>query len=150
MKCLKMNGIDENTMVVFSTDHGHFLGHHGLIAKGPFHFEDMIRTNKDGYFPYTPATTLLRGLRVSIDMLLKEGLDNVFALHHLMAEGVRRAVDAWGLRLCAVEPKWHSDTVSAVMVPSSMASNNRLPRASKSMSRGPAIIWRASMARSPA
>ncbi len=89
-----------------------------------FDFEDMIRANKDGYFPYTPATTLLRGLRVSVDMLLKEGLDNVFARHHRMAEGVRRAVDAWGLRLCAAEPKWHSDTVSAVMVPEGFNGND--------------------------
>ena len=89
-----------------------------------FDFEDMIRTNKDGYFPYTPATTLLRGLRVSLDMLLEEGLDNVFARHHRMAEGVRRAVDAWGLRLCAKEPKWHSDTVSAIMVPEGFNGND--------------------------
>ena len=89
-----------------------------------FAFEDMIRANKDGYFPYTPATTLLRGLRVSIDMLLSEGLDNVFNRHHRMAEGVRRAIDAWGLRLCAAEPKWHSDTVSAVMVPKGFNGND--------------------------
>ena len=52
----------------------------------------MIRANKDGYFPYTPATTLLRGLRASLDLLLEEGLDNVFARHHRLAEGVRQAV----------------------------------------------------------
>ena len=89
-----------------------------------FDFEDMIRTNKDGYFPYTPATTLLRGLRVSVDMLLEEGLENVFARHYRMAEGVRHAVDAWGLRLCATEPKWHSDTVSAIMVPEGFNGND--------------------------
>ena len=80
-------------------------------------FEDMIRTNKDGYFPYTPAMTLVRGLRESVDMLLEEGLENVFARHHRLAEGVRRAVAAWGLTLCAKEAKWHSDTVSAICVP---------------------------------
>jgi len=80
-------------------------------------FDDMIATNKDGFFPYTPATTLLRGLRASLDMLFEEGLDNVFARHHRLAEGVREAVKAWGMRLCAAEPKWHSDTVSAIMVP---------------------------------
>ncbi|MEM7171989.1 MAG: aminotransferase class V-fold PLP-dependent enzyme [Pseudomonadota bacterium] len=89
-----------------------------------FDFEDMIRTNKDGYFPYTPATTILRGLRASVDLLLEEGLDNVFARHHRIAEGVRRAVDAWGLNLCAAEPKWHSDTVSAVMVPEGFNGND--------------------------
>ena len=89
-----------------------------------FDFADMVRTNKDGYFPYTPATTLLRGLRASIDMLMAEGLDNVFARHHRLAEGVRRAVDAWGLTLCAREPKWYSDTVSAICVPDGFDGND--------------------------
>lgn len=96
-------------------------------AKSPrcfFSFEDMIRANKDGYFPYTPATTLLRGLRAAIDLLETEGLDNVFARHRRLAEGVRRAVDAWGLRLCAKEPKWYSDTVSAVCVPDGFDAND--------------------------
>jgi len=82
-----------------------------------FDFEDMIKTNKDGFFPYTPAMTLLRGLRQSVDLLLEEGLENVFARHHRLAEGVRRAVQGWELRLCAAEPKWYSDTVSAICVP---------------------------------
>ncbi len=77
-----------------------------------FSFEDMIKNNDLGYFPYTPATQLLRGLRASLDLLQAEGLDNVFARHHRLAEGVRKAVAAWGLKLCAKEPKWHSDTVS--------------------------------------
>ncbi len=83
----------------------------------------MIRTNKDGYFPYTPATTLLRGLRASIDMLLGEGLDNVFARHHRLAEGVRKAVAAWDLELCAEHPRWYSDTVSAIRVPNGFDAN---------------------------
>jgi alanine-glyoxylate transaminase/serine-glyoxylate transaminase/serine-pyruvate transaminase len=85
--------------------------------RGFFDFADMIRTNKDGYFPYTPATTLLRGLRASLDTLLAEGLDNVFARHHRLAAGVRLGVAAWGLELCAKAPKWHSDTVTAICVP---------------------------------
>lgn len=87
-----------------------------------FDFADMIRSNKDGYFPYTPATTLMRGLRASIDLLLEEGLDNVHARHFRLAEGVRRAVAAWGFRLCAKEPRWNSDTVSAIVVPPSLDS----------------------------
>lgn len=82
-----------------------------------FSFEDMIKNNDNGYFPYTPATQLLRGLRASLDLLLGEGLDNVFARHARIAEGVRRAVQAWGLRLCAHDPKWYSNTVSAICVP---------------------------------
>jgi alanine-glyoxylate transaminase/serine-glyoxylate transaminase/serine-pyruvate transaminase len=88
-----------------------------------FDFEDMIKTNKDGYFPYTPAMTLIRGLRASVDMLLEEGLENVFARHHRLAEGVRKAVAAWDLSLCATEPKWHSDTVSAICVPDGFDGN---------------------------
>ncbi|HEY7248117.1 MAG TPA: aminotransferase class V-fold PLP-dependent enzyme [Xanthobacteraceae bacterium] len=89
-----------------------------------FDFDDMIRANKGGYFPYTPAATLLRGLRASIDMLEAEGLDQVFARHHRLAAGVRKAVEAWGLRLCAKHPKWHSDTVSAVLVPEGCDAND--------------------------
>lgn len=82
-----------------------------------FSFEDMIRTNDTGYFPYTPPTQLLRGLRTSLNLIAEEGLDNVIARHHRLAEGVRAAVHAWGLKLCAREPKWHSDTVSAIVLP---------------------------------
>jgi alanine-glyoxylate transaminase / serine-glyoxylate transaminase / serine-pyruvate transaminase len=88
-----------------------------------FDFDDMMRANKDGYFPYTPATTLLRGLRASVDMLEAEGLDEVFARHHRLATGVRKAVEEWGLRLCAKHPKWHSDTVSAILVPDGFDAN---------------------------
>ena len=82
-----------------------------------FDFKDMIATNASGYFPYTPPMTLLRGLRASIDRMLNEGLENIFARHKFLAEGVRRAVAAWGLELCAKAPEWYSDTVTAVMVP---------------------------------
>ena len=82
-----------------------------------FDFADHIRTNPTGYFPYTPAVMLLHGLREALDILFEEGLDNVFARHRYLAEGARAAVKAWGLELCAKEPKWHSDTVSAIMVP---------------------------------
>lgn len=82
--------------------------------------QDHMNTNKDGYFPYTPSVPMLRGLRTSIDLLLEEGLENVFARHHRLAEGVRRAVNAWGLKTCAKSPKWYSDTVTAILVPPSV------------------------------
>lgn len=82
-----------------------------------FSFADMMNANATGYFPYTPSIPMLYGLRTAIDMLLEEGLENVFARHHRLASGVRAAVAAWGLKLCAKEPKWHSDTVSAILVP---------------------------------
>jgi alanine-glyoxylate transaminase/serine-glyoxylate transaminase/serine-pyruvate transaminase len=89
-----------------------------------FAFEDQLRFNEQGFFPYTPATTLLYGLRESVDMLLEEGLDNVFARHHRIAEGVRRAVHAWGLELCARRPELYSDTVSAILVPEQVDSTD--------------------------
>ncbi|ESZ07011.1 aminotransferase class V-fold PLP-dependent enzyme [Mesorhizobium sp. M1060] len=94
-----------------------------------FSFEDMIRANDAGYFPYTPATQLLRGLRASLDLIAEEGLENIFARHHRLAEGVRKAVDAWGLKLCAKAPKWHSDTVSAILVPDGVDSGDVVKRA---------------------
>ncbi len=94
-----------------------------------FDFKDMINANKDGYFPYTPPMTLVRGLRASVDRLLDEGLENVFARHHFLAEGVRQAVNAWGLNLCAKEPKWYSDTVSAICLPNGFDSGELLRHA---------------------
>jgi alanine-glyoxylate transaminase/serine-glyoxylate transaminase/serine-pyruvate transaminase len=82
-----------------------------------FDFGDMRKANVTGYFPYTPSVPMLYGLRESIAMLLEEGLENVFERHHRLAEGTRQAVKAWGLELCARAPQWHSDTVTAIMVP---------------------------------
>ncbi len=80
-------------------------------------FRDMREANAKGSYPYTPPISLLYGLRESLDMLLEEGLDNVFARHFRIAEGVRRAIDAWGLKLCARSSDLYSDTVSAIYVP---------------------------------
>ncbi|HSR71528.1 MAG TPA: aminotransferase class V-fold PLP-dependent enzyme, partial [Kiloniellales bacterium] len=83
-----------------------------------FDLADMISANKIGYFPYTPALPMLYGLREALNIIFEEGLEEIFARHHYLAEGVRAAVtEGWGLSLCAKAPKWYSDTVSAVMVP---------------------------------
>ena len=83
-----------------------------------FSYEDMAKAATSGYFPYTPSVPLLYGLREAIAMLTEEGLENVFARHHRLAEGVRAAVlKGWKLKLCARDPKAYSDTVSAVLVP---------------------------------
>ncbi|MCZ4351499.1 aminotransferase class V-fold PLP-dependent enzyme [Roseovarius aestuarii] len=83
-----------------------------------FSWEDMIKLNDTGYFPYTPATQLMRGLRVSLDMMLADGLEAIWARHAYHAEGVRRAVAAWdGCELVASGPEWVSDTVSAIYTP---------------------------------
>ena len=94
-----------------------------------FSFEDQIRANETGYFPYTPGVQLLRGLRAALDLIEEEGLGNIFERHNRLATGVRKAVDAWGLRVCAKEPKWHSDTVSAILVPEGIDSAEVVRRA---------------------
>ena len=82
-----------------------------------FDFRDMAGANAKGGFPYTPPLQIMYGLSESLKMLFEEGLDNVFARHFRVAEGIREAVRAWGLRLCAVSPEVYSDTVSAIYVP---------------------------------
>lgn len=82
-----------------------------------FDFADMRRSNADGYFPYTPSLPLLHGLRESLSMLFEEGLPEVFQRHARLAGGVRTAVAAWGLDICARTPRWYSNTVTAVVVP---------------------------------
>ncbi len=82
-----------------------------------FDFRDMDDALSTGGFPYTPPMQLLLGLRESLDMLFEEGLDNVYARHFRLAEGVRRAVAAWGLRMCAESPELYSDSVTAIYVP---------------------------------
>jgi alanine-glyoxylate transaminase / serine-glyoxylate transaminase / serine-pyruvate transaminase len=87
------------------------------LPKSFWSWEDMLTMNKIGFFPYTPATKMLQGLAVSIDMLHEEGLDNVFARHERLAEATRRAVRAWGLEIMCRDPKYYSPTITAVMLP---------------------------------
>jgi len=83
-----------------------------------FDYLDMVKSNAQGYTPYTPSIPMLYGLREAINMLLEEGLEHVFHRHAYLAGGVRAAVlEGWHLKLCAKEPKWYSNTVSAIMVP---------------------------------
>ena len=81
-----------------------------------FSLKDQAASNKDGYTPYTAVTPMLHGLRKAIDLLLEEGMENVYARHHRLGEGVRRAAAAWGLKICA-QPGFESDTVTAIVVP---------------------------------
>lgn len=89
-------------------------------AKLPRSFWDwrpMLKANETGYFPYTPATNLLYGLDAATDMLLEEGLENVFARHDRFAEATRRAVRHWGLEIQCEEPRHYSSALTAVRVP---------------------------------
>jgi alanine-glyoxylate transaminase / serine-glyoxylate transaminase / serine-pyruvate transaminase len=87
------------------------------LRRAYFEFKDMVAMNAGGYFPYTPPTQLLHGMRAALDRINAEGLDNVLARHARLATGVRRAVAAWGLDLVAQHPIQYSNTVSAIRVP---------------------------------
>lgn len=95
------------------------LGHidQARLPRTFFDFRDMLNSHAAGGYPYTPPVGLLNGLACSGRMLLDEGLETVFARHRHIANGVRAAVDAWGLSLCAREPASRSDTVTAIMAP---------------------------------
>ncbi|WP_171118062.1 L-aspartate--glyoxylate aminotransferase BhcA [Ruegeria sp. HKCCA5463] len=89
----------------------------GTLPRTFFDVHDMAKGYTNSAYPYTPAVGLMNGLNQACDMLLGEGLENVFARHHRIAEGVRAAVGAWGLDLCAADPSVYSDTVSAIRTP---------------------------------
>jgi len=104
-------------------------------AKAPrcyFDYADMVNANAQGYFPYTPSVPMMYGLKESLAMIAEEGLENIFARHTYLARGARAAIfEGWGLKLCATEPKWYSDTVSAIMVPEGINGAEVISRAYK-------------------
>jgi alanine-glyoxylate transaminase/serine-glyoxylate transaminase/serine-pyruvate transaminase len=89
------------------------------FAKSYWRWDEMLKTNEKGFFPYTPATNLLYGLREAIAMLNEEGLENVFARHDRHAEATRRAVNAWGLEVLCRNPEEYSSSLTAVLLPDS-------------------------------
>ena len=94
------------------------------LTKSYFDWGQMIENNKNGFYPYTPAVNLLYGLNESINMLLEEGLENVFARHARHAEATRIAVHAWGLEILAKNPVERSNSITAIMVPAGHDSDN--------------------------
>jgi alanine-glyoxylate transaminase/serine-glyoxylate transaminase/serine-pyruvate transaminase len=89
----------------------------GGMPRSYWDWDDMLKNNVNGFFPYTPATNLLYGLREALAMLREEGLQNVFARHARFAEATRRAVRAWGLEILCAEPAEYSNVLTAVMMP---------------------------------
>jgi alanine-glyoxylate transaminase/serine-glyoxylate transaminase/serine-pyruvate transaminase len=87
------------------------------LPKSYWDWESLIRDNEAGFFPYTPSTNLLYGLRESLQMLLEEGLDNVFARHACLAEATRLAVKGWELELLCLNPEEYSNSLTAVLMP---------------------------------
>ena len=80
-------------------------------------WDEIIEMNRTDYWPYTPSTNLLYGLSEALDMILEEGLDNVFARHQRLAEACRRAVKAWGLEIQCADPAVYSPVLTGVMMP---------------------------------
>jgi alanine-glyoxylate transaminase/serine-glyoxylate transaminase/serine-pyruvate transaminase len=103
--------------IVCLSDRAVAAAHEPGGMRGFFDLRPMLRANEEGYTPYTPALSLLFGLREALDIFAEEGLPNVFARHARLAAGVRAAVGASGLTLCAARPELYSNTVSAVVVP---------------------------------
>jgi alanine-glyoxylate transaminase / serine-glyoxylate transaminase / serine-pyruvate transaminase len=87
------------------------------FPKSYWGWQEIIGANQSGFWPYTPSTTMLYGLRESIAMLHEEGLPNVFARHARHGEATRRAVRSWNLELLAMDPREYSNSVTAVVVP---------------------------------
>jgi len=87
------------------------------LAKSYWDWEPMLKNNVNGFFPYTPATNLFYGLDEAINMLLEEGLENVFARHQRHAEATRLAVKAWGLEILCKNPDEYSNSLTAVLMP---------------------------------
>ncbi|WP_264212244.1 pyridoxal-phosphate-dependent aminotransferase family protein [Leisingera thetidis] len=89
----------------------------GAMRHAYWNWEEMLKANSTGFFPYTPATNLLYGLVAAVDRLHAEGLDNVFARHQRHAEATRRAVRAWGLEVLCRTPEHYSGALTAVRMP---------------------------------
>ena len=105
---LSFNAVSEKALVVSKT---------AKIPRSYWSWDEMIGPNKTGFFPYTPATNLLYGLREAVAMLEEEGLDNVFKRHDRHAEATRRAVQAWGLEILCKNETEHSSVLTAVLMP---------------------------------
>jgi alanine-glyoxylate transaminase/serine-glyoxylate transaminase/serine-pyruvate transaminase len=105
---LGLNAVSEKALVASKS---------ARLARSYWDWEAMIKDNKAGFFPYTPATNLLYGLREALHMLFEEGLENAFARHDRHAEATRRAVQAWGLDVVCLNPAEYSSSLTAVMMP---------------------------------
>ena len=94
------------------------------LTKSYFDWGQMLENNKNGFYPYTPAVNLLYALNEAVDMLLEEGLENVFKRHKRHADATRIAVETWGLEILAKNPIERSDSITAIMVPDGHDSDN--------------------------
>jgi alanine-glyoxylate transaminase/serine-glyoxylate transaminase/serine-pyruvate transaminase len=105
---LGFNAISDKALAVAKTN---------KLPRSFWDWEEMLKPNANGFFPYTPATNLLYGLREAIAMLLEEGLDEVFARHQRLAAATRAAVNHWGLEVLCQDPRDYSPVLTAVLMP---------------------------------
>ncbi|MBN9451253.1 MAG: aminotransferase class V-fold PLP-dependent enzyme [Bosea sp.] len=107
---LGFNAISEKALAASKTN---------TLPRSYWDWQEMVKINANGFFPYTPATNLLYGLKEALAMLQEEGLDNVFARHKCLAAACRAAVKAWGLEVLCQNPAEHSPVLTAVLMPPS-------------------------------
>ena len=112
---LSFNALGEKALSVAKTS---------KLPKSFWGWEEMIASNKTGFFPYTPATNMLYALAEAVDMLHEEGLENVFARHDRHAEATRRAARAWGLEILCREPRHYSSSLTALLMPAGHDADN--------------------------
>ena len=105
---LSFNAISQKALEAYSKS---------TMQKAYWDWMPMLENNKNGFFPFTPATNLVYGLEEALDMLMEEGLDNVFARHARHGEATRLAVKAWGLEILCKNPEEYSNSLTAVLVP---------------------------------
>jgi alanine-glyoxylate transaminase / serine-glyoxylate transaminase / serine-pyruvate transaminase len=106
---LSLNAISTKALAVNKT---------AKLPRSYWDWQDMLNPNRSGFFPYTPATNLLYGLREALTMLHEEGLENVFRRHRRHGEATRAAVNAWGLEIVCEDPNEYSNSLTAVFMPS--------------------------------
>jgi len=94
------------------------------LPKAYWDWQPMLSQNANGFFPYTPATNLLYGLKESLEMLREEGLENVFKRHTRHGEATRRAAQAWGLEVVALDPREYCGSVTAIFTPNGHSADN--------------------------
>ena len=105
---LSFNAISQKALEAYSRS---------TMQKAYWDWKPMLENNKNGFFPYTPATNLIFGLDEALNMLMEEGLENIFKRHTRLAEATRIAVKAWGLEILAKNPEEYSNTITAILLP---------------------------------
>ena len=112
---LSFNAISQKALDAYSRS---------TMQKAYWDWKPMLENNKNGFFPYTPSTNLIFGLDEALNILMEEGLENVFKRHARLAEATRIAVKAWGLEILAKNPEEYSNTITAVLLPSGYDADN--------------------------